>query len=179
MPAAPRCQMTASMRQYAHRGSCSTACLHRRPAPQLPEYAHASAPTVCGDVQSKGSLGLNCTDHPWGLGGARASLVVFVNFHAGKDGLDKGGGLLDLLPAYRIHAPGTSVFRAQQMAAVTWDGSDGPRRLSDRSSLVVWASFLLSAACIARAPPAVLRNGAPPSAAARRAWRSSRTNRWA
>ena len=25
-------------------------------------------------------------------------------------------GLLDLLPAYRIHAPGTSAFRAQQMA---------------------------------------------------------------
>ena len=39
-----------------------------------------------------------------------------MDFHAGKDGLHEAGGLLDLLPRDRVHAPGTRAFRAQQMA---------------------------------------------------------------
>ena len=83
-----------------------------------------------------------------------------MNFHAGKDGLHEGRGLLDLLPAYRIHAPGTRAFRAQQMAG----GHLGRGLMGLASSLIISSGLgelpSLSFRLYCTSAAVVLRNGA-------------------
>ena len=57
------------IKQYAHRGSCSTAHAPHTGSAAWGEEGRVRSRGLY-DVQSKASLGFHCTDHPWGLGGA-------------------------------------------------------------------------------------------------------------
>ena len=83
-----------------------------------------------------------------------------MDFDSRKDGLHEAGGLLDLLPAHRIHAPGTGALRAQQVAG----GHLGRGLMGLASSLIIPRGLgelpSLSFRLYCTSAAVVLRNGA-------------------